>query len=59
MKLGALACLFSDRPVEKAIQDMKEMGIETMEIGCGGATGDAHCKPAEQGNLRSWRRKKV
>ena len=47
MKLGALACLFSDRSLDEAIKLMKEMGIETAEIGCGGATGDAHCKPAE------------
>ncbi len=47
MKLGVLACLFSDRPLEQAIVDLKAMGIETMEIGCGGATGNAHCKPEE------------
>lgn len=47
MKLGVLACLFSDRPVDKAIKDLKDMGIETVEIGCGGATGDAHCKTVE------------
>ena len=47
MKLGVLACLLSDRSVEEAIRLLASMGVETLEIGCGGATGDAHCKPAE------------
>ncbi len=47
MKLGVLACLFSDRSVEEAVKTMKDMGLDTCEVGCGGATGDAHCKPAE------------
>lgn len=47
MKLGVLACLFSDRSLEEAVKTMKDMGIETAEMGCGGATGDALCKPAE------------
>ena len=33
MKLGVLACLFSDRSLEDAVRTMKEMGIETAEMG--------------------------
>ena len=47
MKLGVLACLFSDRSLEDAVKTMKEMGIETAEMGAGGATGDALCKAKE------------
>lgn len=47
MKLGVLSCLFSDRSLEEAVKTMKEMGIETAEMGAGGATGDALCKAKE------------
>ena len=47
MKLGVFSCLLSDRSVEEAVECLASLGVEAAEIGCGGATGDAHCKPAE------------
>ncbi len=47
MKIGIFTVLMSDKPFEEALDYFQELGLEAVEIGCGGYPGDAHCKPAE------------
>src|SRR5258708_18658347 len=47
MKIGAFAVLLGRRPFEEALDYLKTMGLEAVEIGTGGYVGDAHAKPAE------------
>jgi sugar phosphate isomerase/epimerase len=46
MKLGVFAVLFSNMAFEDALDYIRSVGVEAVEIGCGGYIGDAHCKPA-------------
>jgi sugar phosphate isomerase/epimerase len=46
MKLGVFAVMFSGMPVEKALDYIASVGVQAVEIGCGGYVGDAHCKPS-------------
>jgi sugar phosphate isomerase/epimerase len=46
MKLGVFAVMFGSMPFEKALDYIASVGVEAVEIGCGGYVGDAHCKPA-------------
>ena len=39
MKLGVLTNLFAAMTFEDAIKKFKELGIESLEIGCGGYPG--------------------
>ncbi len=45
MKLGVLTNLFGNIPLCEALEKFKEMGIESLELGCGGYPGNAHCDP--------------
>ena len=45
MKLGVLTNLFADIPFEEALKKFKSLGIESVEVGCGGYPGNAHCDP--------------
>jgi sugar phosphate isomerase/epimerase len=47
MKLGVFAVLFSDRSFEETLDYVRSVGVEAVEIGCGGYVGDAHCKPVQ------------
>jgi sugar phosphate isomerase/epimerase len=47
MKVGVFAVMFSAMPFEKALDYIASVGVEAVEIGCGGYVGDAHCKPAQ------------
>ncbi len=47
MKLGVLMVLFAKMPFEDALDYVVQSGLQTVEIGTGGYTNDAHCKPAE------------
>ena len=47
MKLGVLTVLFGDRPLGEVCAYLKGLGVETVEIGCGGFPGKAHCDPAK------------
>ena len=47
MKLGVFAVLLSDQPLERMLDTVVELGLDTVEIGAGAYPGDAHCKPAE------------
>ena len=47
MKLGVLTNLFGSLPLEEALVKFEKLGIEAVEIGCGGYPGNAHCNPKE------------
>jgi sugar phosphate isomerase/epimerase len=47
MKIGVFAVLLAKRPFEEALDYLKDLGVEAVEIGCGAYPGDAHCKPEE------------
>ena len=46
MKLGVLTNLMGDKPLEEVLAYLKPLGIEAVEIGCGGFPGKAHADPA-------------
>ena len=46
MKLSVLTNLFGDLSLEQALEKFQKLGIECVEIGCGGYPGKAHCDPA-------------
>ncbi len=45
MKLGVLTNLYGDRPLSEVLPKLKELGVEAIELGCGGYPGKAHCDP--------------
>ncbi len=45
MKLGVLTALFSDQPLEKALEYVKNAGLDAIELGAGNYPGKAHCDP--------------
>ena len=42
MKLGVFTCLLQNLPLEEALKYFKSLGIEMIELGCGGFPGNAH-----------------
>jgi len=42
MKVGVFAVLFSDQPLGDALEYIANVGLETVELGCGNYPGDAH-----------------
>ena len=42
MKVGVFAVLFSDQPLDKALEYIAESGCEAVELGTGNYPGDAH-----------------
>src|SRR5438094_4641632 len=47
MKVGAFAVLLGGHPLEEALDYLKAMGLEAVEIGTGGYVSDAHARPAD------------
>ncbi|MFX0102227.1 MAG: sugar phosphate isomerase/epimerase family protein [Candidatus Hodarchaeota archaeon] len=47
MKLGVFTALLSGKSLEEALDIIKNMGAEAVEIGSGAYPGNAHCNPAE------------
>lgn len=47
MKVGLFTVLYNNLPWEKALDRVKEFGIEAVEVGTGNYPGNAHCKPDE------------
>ncbi|MBR5619620.1 MAG: sugar phosphate isomerase/epimerase, partial [Clostridia bacterium] len=45
MKLGVFTTLLSDVPFEEACKNFHDLGIQMVEIGCGGYPGNAHADP--------------
>lgn len=46
MKLGVFTVLFGDKTLEETLQYLKTLGVDAVEIGCGGYPGTAHCDAA-------------
>jgi sugar phosphate isomerase/epimerase len=47
VKLGVFIALFRSMALNKVLDYVRSVGVEAIEIPCGGYVGDAHCKPAE------------
>lgn len=47
MKIGVFLVLFQNDPLEKALDYVKSVGAEAVEIGTGGYPSNAHCNPEE------------
>lgn len=45
MKLGVFTVVLGDRSLEEACTYLEAKGVQTVEIGCGGSPGKAHCDP--------------
>lgn len=43
MKLGVFTVLLGEKPLEEALSYLKQVGVQALEIGCGGFPGSAHC----------------
>jgi sugar phosphate isomerase/epimerase len=58
MKLSVLTNLFGDISLEEALVKFEKLGVEAVEIGCGGYPGRAHCDPkvllADDAALAEW-----
>ena len=46
MKLGVITVLLGNKPFDEALGYLASLGIEELEVGCGGYPGKAHCDPA-------------
>jgi len=47
MKLGVFTVLLGNRSLDEALQYLKSLGVQAVEIGCGGFPGKAHADPDE------------
>ncbi len=47
MKIGVFTCLLANLELDKALEYFSSLGIEMIELGCGGFPGNAHCNPEE------------
>ena len=45
MKLGVCTNVVGNMPFEEALKYFKSLGIQMVEIGCGGYPGKDHCDP--------------
>lgn len=45
MKLGVLTNVVGDQPLAEALKYFKGLGVQMVEIGCGGYPGKDHCDP--------------
>jgi sugar phosphate isomerase/epimerase len=47
MKLGVLTVPLSGKPVDEALAYLAKLGVQSVEIGCGGYPGNAHLDPVK------------
>ena len=47
MRIGVFAVLYGQLPLREMLKKVKSFGLSTVEIGCGGYPGKAHCDPVE------------
>ena len=47
MKLGVFSTILSNEPAAQALKYLSDLGVGSVELGCGGYPGKAHCNPAE------------
>ncbi|MHB9133090.1 MAG: sugar phosphate isomerase/epimerase family protein [Armatimonadota bacterium] len=60
MKVGVFAVIFSQMPLEEAMDYIKEAGCDAVEIGTGNYPGNAHCKldelAADKTKAQAWKK---
>ena len=58
MKLCVLANLYAKKPLEEVLGIMRDLGVDAVEIGCGGYPGKDHCDPEvllnDDAKLKEW-----
>ncbi|MBQ6263806.1 MAG: sugar phosphate isomerase/epimerase [Clostridia bacterium] len=58
MKLCVLANLYAKKSLEETLGIMKDLGVDAVEIGCGGYPGKDHCDPevllSDDAKLKEW-----
>jgi sugar phosphate isomerase/epimerase len=47
MKVGVFTVLLGDKPLEEALDIVKNLGAQAVELGCGAYPGNKHCNPDE------------
>ena len=47
MKLSVFAVLLAQKPFDEVCQYLSELGVQAVEIGCGGYPGSVHCQPGD------------
>lgn len=47
MRLGVFLALFGNKDLETTLDYVKQVGLDTVEVGTGNYPPDTHCKPAE------------
>jgi len=47
MKLGVLTVILANEPLADVVKYLSPLGVQAIELGCGGYPGKAHCSPAE------------
>lgn len=47
MKLGVFTTVLSDTSLDETLNYLKSIGVQALEIGCGGSPGTAHCDAIE------------
>ena len=61
MRLGVLTVLFGQQSLDEALDYIKKVGVEVVELGTGNYPGNAHCNPdellADDGKLKTFKRK--
>ena len=59
MKLSVLTNLYGSLSLDEALSKLEKLGIEYVEIGCGGYPGKAHCDPvmllSDEKSLTKWK----
>lgn len=45
MKLGVLTNLYGNKSIEEVVPYLASLGVQAVELGCGGYPGNAHCNP--------------
>lgn len=60
MKLGVFTAILDHQPLESVLDYLRALGVQAVELGCGGTAGRSHADPAlllnDPGALQSFRR---
>ena len=60
MKLGVFTAILDHQPLESVLDYLQALGVQAVELGCGGTAGRSHADPAlllnDPGALQSFRR---
>jgi len=61
MRLGVFTALFGQQSLEEAMDYIKKLGVETIELGTGNYPGNSHCNPdellADDGKLKTFKKR--